>query len=106
MNRNEGKLESFPSRLPSAAWSGIVGQYAYWLTEPAALIDGERLKHHFLAFWGLSSPVVGIACSSDRLPAGGQTEVKVQKRALAELGVRESRPSTSRPTDSESPLHA
>jgi hypothetical protein len=55
MSRNETNLESLPSRFSSAAWSGIVGQFAYWLTEPAALIDRERLKHHFLASWGLGA---------------------------------------------------
>jgi hypothetical protein len=102
MNRNKGQFRSVPSSLTNAAWCGIFGPYAGWLTESTALIDRERLKRRFAAYWGLYSPV-GIACS--RLPPGEQAQVKVQQRRLAELGVRGSRPSMSRPTDSESPLH-
>jgi hypothetical protein len=102
MKRNKGRFRPLPSRLSSAAWCGIFGQCAGWLTESTALIDRERLKRHF----ALYSPVLGITCSSDRLSPGEHTEVKVQQRRLAELRARGSRPSLSRPTDSESPLHA
>jgi hypothetical protein len=106
MNRNRGQFRSVPFRLSSAAWCGIFGQCAGWLTESTALIDRERLKRHFAAYWGLYSPVLGIARSSDRLSPGEQTGVKVQQRRLEGLCLRGSRRSISQSTDSESPLHA
>ena len=53
MNRNKGRFRPLPSRLSSAAWCGIFGQCACWLTESTALIDSERLRRHFAAYWGL-----------------------------------------------------
>ena len=34
---------------------GIFGQYGSYLTEPAALIDRQRLKRHLSAYWRFSS---------------------------------------------------
>ena len=68
MNRNERPFRPLPWRVSSAAWCGIFGQCACCLTESTALIDRERLKRQFSAYWGLSSPLLGIACPSDRLP--------------------------------------
>ena len=62
MKRNKGRFRPLPSRLSSAAWCGIFGQSAGWLTESTALIDSERLRRHFAAYWGLYSPVLGITC--------------------------------------------
>ncbi len=91
MKRNKGRFRPLPSKLSSTAWCGIFGQCAGWLTESTALIDSERLRRHFAAYWGLYLPVLGITCSPDRLPPGEQTKVKVQQRRLAELRVRGSR---------------
>jgi len=106
MNRNERPFRPLPWRLSSAAWCGIFGQCACCLTESTALIDRERLKRQFSAYWGLSAPLLGIAYSSDRLSAEEQTGIKLQRRPVAEPGVRTNRPSTYRYSDSESPLHA
>ena len=102
MHRNEDKLEPVSSRLPSAAWSGIVGQYAYWLTEPAALIDGKKLKHHFLAYWDLSLRRAGIACSSELLP----TQEPIKAKLRSEPGLAAQVCGSSRDRHTQSPLHA
>lgn len=106
MTKNKGRFRPFTFRLSSADWSGIFGQCANWLTESTALIDNQRLKRYFAAYWALSSPVLEIAWSPDRLPVEIQTELQVQKRPRGQLDVRENCPSMSRPTDRESPLHA
>lgn len=79
MTKNKGRFRPFTFRLSSADWSGIFGQCANWLTESTALIDNQRLKRYFAAYWALSSPVLEIAWSPDRLPVEIQTELQVQK---------------------------
>ena len=45
-----------PRQTPErTTWGGIFGQCACCLTEPAALIDRQRLKRHFSAYWRFSS---------------------------------------------------
>ena len=106
MNKNEGKLEPVSSRLPSVAWSGILGQYAYWLTEPAALIDGKRLKHDFLAYWNLSLRRAGIACPAELLPA--QEPIKAKLHSEPGLAPRRcvDGPRPSRDRHTQSTVHA
>jgi hypothetical protein len=44
MRRIEDKVSDPSQRLKNAISSGILGQFAYCLTESAALIDRKRLK--------------------------------------------------------------
>jgi hypothetical protein len=63
MDRNKGRLRPLTFRLSSADWGGLFGQCANWLTESIALIDHQRLKGHFAAYWALAPPVVEISGS-------------------------------------------
>ena len=76
MNRKERNLRPLPQRLTSAVWPGIFGQCASCLTEPIALLDRKRLRHHFLAYWGLSLHHVELDSSSDGVSAKERAALK------------------------------